>query len=190
MSRIVHIVHIIDTYPLMLLYNFVKVGVGSIQFGTFLISHLGCWLFQAKLSSVLRMYRDTLTADMKNAIKTAVADLLPILLSQPFGARFFTWRTSRGCWWYVKWDPSVHNLIFILLTKFQICPTQRLCKVNFLIFLPWISMLCWCTIGTRIYVYCFLLLYFFRWRLIACKQIKTHATWKLRSTSDCYFKNC
>ncbi|KAE9461491.1 hypothetical protein C3L33_06605, partial [Rhododendron williamsianum] len=34
----------------------------------------------AKLPSVLRIYRDTLTADMKNAIKTAVADLLPLLL--------------------------------------------------------------------------------------------------------------
>ncbi|KAG5516024.1 hypothetical protein RHGRI_036913 [Rhododendron griersonianum] len=37
----------------------------------------------AKLPSVLRIYRDTLTADMKNAIKTAVADLLPLLLAQP-----------------------------------------------------------------------------------------------------------
>ncbi|KAH7837676.1 hypothetical protein Vadar_016584 [Vaccinium darrowii] len=42
----------------------------------------------AKLPSVLRMYRDTLTADMKNAIKTAVADLLPLLLSQPLEPDF------------------------------------------------------------------------------------------------------
>jgi vacuolar protein sorting-associated protein 54 len=34
------------------------------------------------------MYRDTLTADMKNAIKTAVADLLPLLLSQPLEPDF------------------------------------------------------------------------------------------------------
>ncbi|KAL7241753.1 hypothetical protein ACSBR1_014359 [Camellia fascicularis] len=36
-----------------------------------------------KLPSVLRIYRDTLTAHMKTAIKTAVADILPILLTQP-----------------------------------------------------------------------------------------------------------
>lgn len=65
----------------MLLLNFVKVGVGSIQLGTLLIWDTG--YFQAKLPSVLRIYRDTLTADMKNAIKTAVADLLPLLLAQP-----------------------------------------------------------------------------------------------------------
>ena len=44
--------------------------------------------FQAKLPSVLRIYRDTLTADMKNAIKTAVADLLPVLLAQPLESDF------------------------------------------------------------------------------------------------------
>lgn len=37
----------------------------------------------AKLPSVLRMYRDTLTADMKTAIKTAVAELLPVLVVRP-----------------------------------------------------------------------------------------------------------
>ncbi|XP_057465271.1 vacuolar protein sorting-associated protein 54, chloroplastic isoform X2 [Actinidia eriantha] len=42
----------------------------------------------AKLPSVLRIYRDTLTADMKNAIKTAVADLLPVLLAQPLESDF------------------------------------------------------------------------------------------------------
>jgi len=31
---------------------------------------------------VLRIYRDTLTADMKNAIKNAVAELLPVLLAR------------------------------------------------------------------------------------------------------------
>ncbi|KAH9611316.1 hypothetical protein KSS87_023678 [Heliosperma pusillum] len=36
----------------------------------------------AKLPSVLRMYRDTLTADMKTAIKTSVAELLPILVAR------------------------------------------------------------------------------------------------------------
>ncbi|XP_044496706.1 vacuolar protein sorting-associated protein 54, chloroplastic-like isoform X2 [Mangifera indica] len=42
----------------------------------------------AKLPSVLRIYRDTLTADMKTAIKTAVADLLPILVAQPLDSNF------------------------------------------------------------------------------------------------------
>ncbi|OMO73818.1 Vps54-like protein [Corchorus olitorius] len=37
----------------------------------------------AKLPFVLRTYRDTLTADMKTAIKTAVAELLPVLLARP-----------------------------------------------------------------------------------------------------------
>ncbi|XP_074282397.1 vacuolar protein sorting-associated protein 54, chloroplastic isoform X2 [Silene latifolia] len=36
----------------------------------------------AKLPSVLRMYRDTLTADMKTAIKTSVAELLPVLVAR------------------------------------------------------------------------------------------------------------
>lgn len=40
-------------------------------------------VFQAKLPFVLRTYRDTLTADMKTAIKTAVAELLPVLVGQP-----------------------------------------------------------------------------------------------------------
>ncbi|XP_031273635.1 vacuolar protein sorting-associated protein 54, chloroplastic isoform X2 [Pistacia vera] len=42
----------------------------------------------AKLPSVLRIYRDTLTADMKTAIKTAVAELLPILVAQPLDSNF------------------------------------------------------------------------------------------------------
>ncbi|KHF97631.1 Vacuolar sorting-associated protein 54 [Gossypium arboreum] len=37
----------------------------------------------AKLPFVLRTYHDTLTADMKTAIKTAVAELLPVLVGQP-----------------------------------------------------------------------------------------------------------
>ncbi|KAJ8758668.1 hypothetical protein K2173_000389 [Erythroxylum novogranatense] len=42
----------------------------------------------AKLPAVLRVYRDNLTGDMKNAIKTAVAELLPILVSQPLDSDF------------------------------------------------------------------------------------------------------
>lgn len=44
--------------------------------------------FQAKLPSVLRIYRDTLTADMKSAIKTAVAELLPVLAARPLDSEF------------------------------------------------------------------------------------------------------
>ncbi|RDX85864.1 Vacuolar protein sorting-associated protein 54, chloroplastic, partial [Mucuna pruriens] len=44
----------------------------------------------AKLPSVLRTYRDTLTADMKNAIKTAVAELLPVLASRGSESEFFS----------------------------------------------------------------------------------------------------
>ncbi|PKI49869.1 vacuolar protein sorting-associated protein 54, chloroplastic [Punica granatum] len=42
----------------------------------------------AKLPSVLRIYRDMLTADMKNAIKTTVAELLPVLVAKPFESDF------------------------------------------------------------------------------------------------------
>ncbi|KAI4297560.1 hypothetical protein L6164_037445 [Bauhinia variegata] len=42
----------------------------------------------AKLPSVLRIYRDTLTADMKSAIKTAVAELLPVLAARPLDSEF------------------------------------------------------------------------------------------------------
>lgn len=42
----------------------------------------------AKLPSVLRIYRDTLTADMKTAIKTAVAELLPVLVVRPLESDF------------------------------------------------------------------------------------------------------
>ncbi|XP_047310439.1 vacuolar protein sorting-associated protein 54, chloroplastic-like isoform X2 [Impatiens glandulifera] len=38
----------------------------------------------ARLPHVLRIYRDTLTADMKTSIKKAVAELLPFLLSRHF----------------------------------------------------------------------------------------------------------
>lgn len=46
--------------------------------------------FQAKLPSVLRIYRDTLTADMKSAIKTAVAELLPVLAARGSDSEFFS----------------------------------------------------------------------------------------------------
>ncbi|KAJ4702783.1 Vacuolar protein sorting-associated protein 54 chloroplastic [Melia azedarach] len=42
----------------------------------------------SKLPSVLRIYRDTLTADMKTAIKTAVAELLPVLVARPLESDF------------------------------------------------------------------------------------------------------
>ncbi|KAK6945695.1 Vacuolar protein sorting-associated protein 54, C-terminal [Dillenia turbinata] len=42
----------------------------------------------AKLPSVLRIYRDTLTADMKTAIKNAVAELLPVLVSRSLESDF------------------------------------------------------------------------------------------------------
>ncbi|CAL9003731.1 unnamed protein product [Prunus brigantina] len=42
----------------------------------------------AKLPSVLRLYRDQLTADMKAAIKNAVAELLPVLVSRPMESDF------------------------------------------------------------------------------------------------------
>lgn len=44
--------------------------------------------FQAKLPAVLRIYRDTLTADMKTAIKTAVEELLRVLVAQPSDSDF------------------------------------------------------------------------------------------------------
>ncbi|VYS63249.1 unnamed protein product [Arabidopsis thaliana] len=42
----------------------------------------------AKFPSILRMYRDTLTSEMKNAIKKAVADLLPILVARSLESDF------------------------------------------------------------------------------------------------------
>ena len=36
------------------------------------------------------MYRDTLTGDMKAAIKTAVAELLPVLIPRPLESDFST----------------------------------------------------------------------------------------------------
>ncbi|KAI3495669.1 hypothetical protein L1887_38015 [Cichorium endivia] len=42
----------------------------------------------AKLPSVLRIYRDTVTSDMKTAIKSVVAELLPVLLSRPLDSDF------------------------------------------------------------------------------------------------------
>ncbi|OIT06622.1 PREDICTED: vacuolar protein sorting-associated protein 54, chloroplastic-like [Nicotiana attenuata] len=42
----------------------------------------------AKLPAVLRIYRDTLTADMKTAIKTSVEELLRVLCAQPLDSDF------------------------------------------------------------------------------------------------------
>ncbi|XP_024963316.1 vacuolar protein sorting-associated protein 54, chloroplastic-like [Cynara cardunculus var. scolymus] len=42
----------------------------------------------AKLPSVLRIYRDTVTSDMKTAIKSVVAELLPVLLARPLESDF------------------------------------------------------------------------------------------------------
>ncbi|XP_022926602.1 vacuolar protein sorting-associated protein 54, chloroplastic-like [Cucurbita moschata] len=42
----------------------------------------------AKLPSVLRLYRDAVTVDMKTAIKNAVAELLPVLLVRPLDSDF------------------------------------------------------------------------------------------------------
>lgn len=44
--------------------------------------------FQAKLPTVLRIYRDTVTSDMKTAIKSVVAELLPVLLARPLDSDF------------------------------------------------------------------------------------------------------
>lgn len=42
----------------------------------------------AKLPAVLRIYRDTLTTNMKMAIKAGVSELLPVLVSQSLGSDF------------------------------------------------------------------------------------------------------
>ncbi|KAJ9565429.1 hypothetical protein OSB04_001395 [Centaurea solstitialis] len=42
----------------------------------------------AKLPAVLRIYRDTVTSDMKTAIKSVVAELLPVLLARPLDSDF------------------------------------------------------------------------------------------------------
>ncbi|KAI7729170.1 hypothetical protein M8C21_019673, partial [Ambrosia artemisiifolia] len=42
----------------------------------------------AKLPTVLRIYRDTVISDMKTAIKSVVAELLPVLLSRPLDSDF------------------------------------------------------------------------------------------------------
>ncbi|XP_050221650.1 vacuolar protein sorting-associated protein 54, chloroplastic isoform X2 [Mercurialis annua] len=55
-----------------------------------LLPHIVGLLRTAKLPTVLRMYRDTLTADMKTAIKNAVAELLPILMARPLESDFST----------------------------------------------------------------------------------------------------
>lgn len=47
-----------------------------------------CCNIQAKLPAVLRIYHDTLTADMKTAIKMAVEELLRVLGAQPMDSDF------------------------------------------------------------------------------------------------------
>ncbi|KAI3681289.1 hypothetical protein L6452_36079 [Arctium lappa] len=42
----------------------------------------------AKLPAVLRVYRDTVTSDMKTAIKSVVAEMLPVLLARPLESDF------------------------------------------------------------------------------------------------------
>ncbi|KAI3800624.1 hypothetical protein L1987_28717 [Smallanthus sonchifolius] len=42
----------------------------------------------AKLPTVLRIYRDTVTSDMKTVIKSVVAELLPVLLARPLDSDF------------------------------------------------------------------------------------------------------
>ncbi|EOA15956.1 hypothetical protein CARUB_v10004052mg [Capsella rubella] len=42
----------------------------------------------AKFPSILRMYRDALTSEMKNAIKNAVAELLPVLVARSLDSDF------------------------------------------------------------------------------------------------------
>lgn len=56
----------------------------------FVLKHFSCLTvkFQAKLPAVLRIYRDTLTADMKTAIKTSVEELLRVLCAQPLDSDF------------------------------------------------------------------------------------------------------
>lgn len=55
-----------------------------------LLYHAFFSFYQAKLPSVLRIYRDTLIADMKTAIKTTVAELLPSLIMRPTDSDFTT----------------------------------------------------------------------------------------------------
>lgn len=47
-------------------------------------------LSQAKLPTVLRLYRDTLITEMKAAIKATVAALLPVLLARPLDSDLVT----------------------------------------------------------------------------------------------------
>ncbi|XP_047306363.1 vacuolar protein sorting-associated protein 54, chloroplastic-like isoform X2 [Impatiens glandulifera] len=54
------------------------------NFSDCLLPHIIGLLRTGRIPHVLRIYRDTLTADMKNSIKTAVAELLPFLLARPF----------------------------------------------------------------------------------------------------------
>lgn len=60
----------------------------SIMFVVKCLVMFDCFNIQAKLPAVLRIYRDTLTADMKTAIKMAVEELLRVLGAQPVDSDF------------------------------------------------------------------------------------------------------
>uniref|UniRef100_A0A7N0UJ28 Vacuolar protein sorting-associated protein 54 C-terminal domain-containing protein n=1 Tax=Kalanchoe fedtschenkoi TaxID=63787 RepID=A0A7N0UJ28_KALFE len=60
----------------------------SIDFREHLLPFIIGLLRTAKLPSVLRTYRDSLTIDMKSAIKNAVAELLPVLVSRSSDSDF------------------------------------------------------------------------------------------------------
>lgn len=79
--------------------NFMLVVVKSMyMFSVYIFRVLGifskilimfdCCNIQAKLPAVLRIYRDTLTSDMKTAIKMAVEELLRVLGAQPMDSDF------------------------------------------------------------------------------------------------------
>ncbi|KAL9687460.1 hypothetical protein QQ045_031863 [Rhodiola kirilowii] len=60
----------------------------SVDFREHLLPFIIGLLRTAKLPSVLRTYRDNLTSDMKSAIKNAVAELLPVLVSRSLDSEF------------------------------------------------------------------------------------------------------
>ncbi|GAB2221813.1 hypothetical protein Drorol1_Dr00013003 [Drosera rotundifolia] len=66
----------------------VKLDEDSANFQDRLLPLVIGLLRTGKLPSVLRVYCDMLTADMKTAIKTAVAELLPILVARPQDSDF------------------------------------------------------------------------------------------------------
>ncbi|KAF9616654.1 hypothetical protein IFM89_031518 [Coptis chinensis] len=66
----------------------------------------------AKLPTVLRIYRDTLVADMKTVIKTTVAEFLPILVARPLESDLTTGERS------VDTDGQISNIISFELFEF------------------------------------------------------------------------